>query len=240
MAYVFQALEWALNRFPLAPAALVEIDSALRGLEQDDNWQRLLIAERSMVLPVFHNLQDMQRLFKDDSRGLGTSWTAYRLRGNLKRDCNFYLDAIERLEPAADWPTAGRLRQIRTVEIDVEANKALTERRILDVNILSGMFLPSTLKAAERVIRRDALIQLLRTALAVERFRADRGFVPANLAQLVPDYLDALPIDPYTSEPFGYLISPAGCFLNSSIPAWKQSDDPSQAAPWHLQFELRR
>ncbi len=47
--------------------------------------------------------------------------------------------------------------------------------------------------------RRGALLQL---ALAAHRL--DHGDYPPQLADLVPDYLDNLPLDPYASQPFQY------------------------------------
>ncbi|MEO1535681.1 MAG: hypothetical protein AAFS11_09010, partial [Planctomycetota bacterium] len=40
----------------------------------------------------------------------------------------------------------------------------------------------------------------LRTLIAIERFRAERGELPAALAELVPEYLDAEPADPWAES----------------------------------------
>ena len=39
-------------------------------------------------------------------------------------------------------------------------------------------------------------------SLAVTAYRNDNNSLPDNLEQLVPQYLDAIPTDTYTSEPF--------------------------------------
>jgi hypothetical protein len=45
-------------------------------------------------------------------------------------------------------------------------------------------------------------------AIAIERFRADRrGTPPASLDALVPGYLTAVPIDPFTGRPLVYTVS---------------------------------
>jgi hypothetical protein len=54
------------------------------------------------------------------------------------------------------------------------------------------------------------------TAVAVERFRADRnGAPPPSLAALVPSYLPAVPIDPFTALPLVYAASGEGYRLYS-------------------------
>jgi hypothetical protein len=35
-------------------------------------------------------------------------------------------------------------------------------------------------------------------------FRLDHGFYPVRLSEIVPDYLDQLPLDPYSRQPFQY------------------------------------
>jgi general secretion pathway protein G len=51
------------------------------------------------------------------------------------------------------------------------------------------------------------------TVDALDRFEADRGRVPSaeeGLAALVPDYLPALPLDPWTRKPYLYEPAPDG------------------------------
>jgi hypothetical protein len=49
-------------------------------------------------------------------------------------------------------------------------------------------------------------------SLAVQLYRADHGHRPARLEDLVPQYLPALPADPFHDDnrPFGYVIKPQG------------------------------
>lgn len=60
-----------------------------------------------------------------------------------------------------------------------------------------------TLDAARRGI---ANTELARTAIALERYRLDHGEFPETLNAFVPNYLDAVPTDPFTeSSPLRYL-----------------------------------
>lgn len=52
--------------------------------------------------------------------------------------------------------------------------------------------------------------QGLRTLVEVERYRAHRGEYPPSLDALVPDFVEALPIDPYSGKPFVYARVPDG------------------------------
>lgn len=46
--------------------------------------------------------------------------------------------------------------------------------------------------------------ELLRTRIAIERYRLERGEWPGDLSALVPAYLDALPSDPMDGNPLRY------------------------------------
>ena len=48
----------------------------------------------------------------------------------------------------------------------------------------------------------------MRIALSVRQYHEDNGEKPASLAELTPEYLDALPKDPFTGR--GYLMNIRG------------------------------
>jgi hypothetical protein len=53
------------------------------------------------------------------------------------------------------------------------------------------------------------------TAIAVERRRIETGRAPATLADLVPAYLSAVPVDPWTGRAFRYETDGAAWRLRS-------------------------
>ncbi len=68
------------------------------------------------------------------------------------------------------------------------------------------------------------------TALAIERHRIQTGRAPATLADLVPAYLPAVPVDPWTGKPFRYEAAGSAWRLRSeadvsSVRLGPQSDD---------------
>lgn len=66
--------------------------------------------------------------------------------------------------------------------------------------------LPAYGSAIRTYYRSDALLQCTAVAIAIKLYEADHGKRPDNLAQLVPGYLPAIPIDPFsnTGEPIRY------------------------------------
>jgi hypothetical protein len=68
-------------------------------------------------------------------------------------------------------------------------------------------------RAAEAESRRRLVI----TALALERYRTRHGSYPAELADLVPDTLDVVPIDFMDGQPLRYRLTEDGHFLLYSV-----------------------
>jgi hypothetical protein len=71
--------------------------------------------------------------------------------------------------------------------------------------IESGDLFASELNAAE-------------LAVALRRFRLDRGAYPDDLSALAPEYLASVPIDPFTGRPPVYTRKGAGFELHAEGP----------------------
>ncbi len=66
--------------------------------------------------------------------------------------------------------------------------------------ILPRMFLPAVTRAHQNNSRQIANQRILRTALAAELYRRRYGHWPERLSDLVPEFLDAVPLDPFNGE----------------------------------------
>ncbi len=75
-----------------------------------------------------------------------------------------------------------------------------------NVFFLADILLPAMHRAAELTFRVLAKRRLAATALAIRWYETDHGAPPATLEALVPDYLPAVPADPFASggRPIGY------------------------------------
>ena len=69
-----------------------------------------------------------------------------------------------------------------------------------------GLLLPGLKYSLEDDDRAHAALVLADCAAALERHRLATGHAPASLADLVPAFLPAIPIDPLTDAPIGYRI----------------------------------
>jgi hypothetical protein len=73
-----------------------------------------------------------------------------------------------------------------------------------------------SLRAARSIAVADARARCAVVSIAVERYRMKTGRTPSALSDLVPTYLDAIPLDPFGAEPVRY-VARAGAYSVYSV-----------------------
>ncbi len=112
-------------------------------------------------------------------------------------------------------------------------------------DLLSNLLLPAINNALERQYSDRFTCRAAATALAIRLYEADHGARPAALADLAPDYLPAVPLDPFTpgSAPLRYDSDPGVARVYSIRGAEKEA--PPGGLQWNryeflLDAEIRR
>ena len=70
------------------------------------------------------------------------------------------------------------------------------------VDGILGVLVPALPKVAQGIMIRDARYRLARIAIAMRLYESDHGELPETFDTLAPTYLDFVPLDPTTEEPF--------------------------------------
>jgi hypothetical protein len=73
--------------------------------------------------------------------------------------------------------------------------------------LFTRTMLPSLKRSYERNAKLTAQIRAARAAMAAERFRLDHGWFPTSLEQIVPSYLERVPLDPFDRQPLRYHLT---------------------------------
>ena len=84
--------------------------------------------------------------------------------------------------------------------------------------LMSSIGLAPYKRAFREATSAEAALRIALHRAALELFRDRHGSYPAALAELVPDTVAELPLDPYTEKPFAYEITPGGYRLSSPGP----------------------
>ena len=84
--------------------------------------------------------------------------------------------------------------------------------------VLTRLLFPALSHCAETVARAEAQRDLMRSALATYRFRAAHGRLPAKPDELVPEFIPAVPQDPFDGKPLRMKKTARGLVLYSIGP----------------------
>ena len=101
------------------------------------------------------------------------------------------LDAMGDVVAASRRPYPGSFRSIAAIPLPTGSGAFK----------MTAMLLPSVKLAVEEVRRYVVRMESARLALAALRFRAARGRLPETLAELVPDFVEGMLVDPYDGKP---------------------------------------
>jgi hypothetical protein len=132
-----------------------------------------------------------------------SEWTRSLLPGRAAVDRAIVVRQMTELREATSLSLSKALHRMRT--IGAASNTA----------IWGEFVIPSMVRAGELWCRGIAMNRALQAALAAEQFRLRQQRWPDALDELVPDYLDAVPLDPFDDQPLRYIHDEAGVRIYS-------------------------
>ncbi len=202
-----QATERSLNRANPGAEACKKLQAAFAHAGETNLLPRALIGERALTIPIFRISREEAQSFSDDDATAtqprkpqhyaGKPTSFFWVTGFFERDLDFYLQTMEKGISLSALPFPGSL----SLTNYLESAGSIAEKRFY---ILSSMSLLSLSTSIVNEGTKEARSRLATTALAVERFRLERGQLPDDLRELTPKYLDAIPTDPFDGAPLKY------------------------------------
>lgn len=185
-----------------------------------DCLQDSLIAERVWGIDAF-----------EDPAALGVAPGGRALLRLIRhRDEREYLTAMARMIEACAHPPQEAAALVAQIVSDLNALGPLCP--------LTKLLTPAFEAEMNATMRAAASRQIVLLAIALERFRRAHGRPPASLDELVPELLDAVPLDAATQQPIGYRTEGADGYVVYS--PWKGAAnatfDPATGADDRLFF----
>ena len=175
----------------------------LSAIELFDLWERKLLSQRVAFWEIFH-------LAGDHAPPIvrGERFSAV-LRTKLASPLRFARLEIEALR--THWPEVVEpLRAIHEAR-----DRYIEEHPIRGAMTAIFSLVMDSEHWLELLDHFEARRQRLLAALAIEQHQRVHGALPATLEALVPEFLFAVPLDPFTGEPIGYLIEDDAYVLTS-------------------------
>jgi hypothetical protein len=226
-------------------AQLREFQARLENLDFLRDGRRVLEAERAfgtVTLDRMRLIADRSELYRswfhpEPGETPGSfDWVALPALVEIAPGGWFHLEKVnycrvmDDLLPSID-PDNLRVHPGSVRKLETRIDEELTGSRL-------GLLLRHRLFASELVtsqtsIRRSAFAQCGRDmtllACAIERHRLARGSIPERLEDLVPDFVDFIPLDVFTGEPPQYRPTGSRGYVLYSV-GWNEVDDGGKLA----------
>lgn len=230
-----EVMERLSSRQALSSSQLERLGTVLSQMEMKGHLRLAFVSERAAMLSVFDLPETAlpEALSADAQDGEATtSPRDYRLGikvlgavGFSTRDRRLILETMGKAIQLVDLGSPEALEQCE----ELFRNAKLNASRF-PPNFFSAMLLPGLEKAALRITTLEARRRAAMVSLAVERNRlAGNAPLPESLEQLVPQFLPAIPADPFDGEPIRYKKLPTGFVVYSIGP--DRADDGGKERP---------
>ncbi len=147
------------------------------------------------------------------------------------------LDYMGSCIEACELPPVERIARLKELGEELEQLSAL--------HVVVKILAPALSRIAEIDLLCRTELDMARTAVAIERYRLAKGERPKDLGELIPDYLDQVPVDPYDEQPIRYRPDEIGYVLYSLGPDAQDNEglskeEANRDAPYDWPFVVTR
>lgn len=199
------ALRRALECGSFSDTQLARLQEAFGALESPDMPFRALIGERAMRCMHYGRMNISKKHAKTGPNRVENVHRDYRYRVVLSL-INLSGDSIQFLDGMRKWIDISRKPFPEALAAAAILDKTQDDEHYGRLS-LSASILPTIGYHIASFARDAAELRIAKTALAVERYRVQYAKPPTALQDLVPAFIDAVPIDPFDGQPLRYRVA---------------------------------
>ena len=217
IAHALTAIRGGIAKNVFSPE---ELRSLQNELEDFDLLGDFTDAARAEIISATKSI----RATKDDPSSREGAFPSYYPVGWIDQSCAAILTELHRscIAPLKTRDIAAFKKELKAMEAwIIETKSSYLARMRLS---LALMTLPLAQSFGRDAARFQAHINQARIECALHRHFITNGTFPDTLENLVPDFLDAIPIDPMDQKPMRYLKMESGGYMLYSI-GWDLVDD---------------
>jgi hypothetical protein len=190
-----------------------ELSALQKLLEDEDAFPGLLTAtrgERASMHKVFECVErgevsavELEGLSRSGSQSdrLKNMLISLGFSMDKREDHALFLSLITRYIQNAQLPMHEQAAADQAFDQEV---RALLVPSPMRTAMITRLLLPAVSKMGEAFRRKHAYLRCAIVALASERYRGEKKTWPATVDQLCPQFLAAVPLDPYDGKPLRY------------------------------------
>ena len=193
---VYKTLELILNRMKFNEEELLRLNELLKGNDEFSGLARGIIGERCITLDVLKNILTFDREFVGIDLPPVFILEAYKALGLIDREAVMFIDLQKEHLGVLNLPLHERLKASKVLDSKI--------KEIKEKSLVLKSFIGELYRVVEIDLRNSAGLINARTAIAVERYRLNNNKMPDSLSNLVPDYLDSIPLDLFDRKELRY------------------------------------
>ena len=231
-------LEYALNRIAFSDEQLVELNKAFTKAENLNGIFNSFLGERCIVLDI---LMHPRPFYFDQKNAVAFPGVllAYKVAGVNERDSMILLDEVEDAICIYSLPAHKRMQAANALNAKIAS--------ITKEHVLLHHALPLFGNSIVIDLRNLARLRTAQAAIAVERHRLKNNKLPNSLDNLVPDYFESIPLDPFDGQHIrykkldsGYLIYSIGDDKIDDGGKERSQESKKSGSTWDITFILEK
>jgi hypothetical protein len=243
MGYAYRSIERAINRMPLTDEQLSTLSGWVKVSDSSEGFKRALLAEQCLGLHTFTApLPEVSNRINEQEKGLFRVLIISRMLGLNSKYALSYIKLMQKSIDALELPDPDRLETFNAIQENIHSGK--------QGGVITDLIWPALARTLQLDIRHQAHARVTQAGLAIERYRLAEGHLPQSLDNLVPDFLQTVPEDPFNGENLryrnlknGFVVYSVGEDLTDEGGAERDSRkrDPSgKPLPWDITFIVER
>ena len=189
-------VEQVVNRTQLTDEQLAELAEAVRESERICDISIALVGERCMGISFFRAPETLGFGDGGISAIAQPLLALYKVVGLADSDEVIYLDLMAEYLESAELALHQRQEAAKAVNAKFEATSP--------ARVLLHTIMPAFVRIITLDTRSAAHLRVADAGLAVQRYRLATGKLPDKLADLVPEYLESVPKDPFDGNELRY------------------------------------
>jgi len=190
-------IERVSNRTEFTEPQLIRLQEILSKAIDADMMYYGFVGERCFYVSVY---KDGTKALFDFYYGTNRFWDLvfipYYISGLAEQDTIILVDVMTKCIKALKLPEEERLRKVQAIEAKVDD--------LSRIHILAHMLVPAASRCVILELRMNANLDAALIATTVKRYRLANGVYPDTLTQLIPNYLEEVPVDPFDGNDIRY------------------------------------
>jgi hypothetical protein len=226
----------------LTDEQLTRISAWIEESRSNEGYIKALIGEQCLGLNTFqapiHDIVDQT----ESGKGFLLILAPRKILGLHDRETMEYINIMQDYLNTVELPHYKRLAAFDSIEKAVYTGKR--------GSMLTRMLMPAFGRIMQIETRHLAHLRTTQTALSVQRYRLAEGHLPESFDNLVPTYMEIVPIDPFDGQSLkyrtletGFEVYSVGYDLTDDGGAEKDSkkrDRRGKPLPWDITFIVER